>query len=392
MSEGTDAEKLKGGSAPRTAGIRASGARRARSVLISVFIVVILGVLLFASPLLSQHNVIKVGVIVPLSGPASYLVDVRDGLELAAERLNRWGGINGAEIELLVRDSESDPAKAVEAFEELEREEKPLFYVSAMSHLTMPLVPLAEENEVVLVGVAASAQELINGTRWTVRYYSDAVDEAVATMHTLQVLGVSTLGILHGSDEFSLSVESLLGPRFAATGGSLESVLIAADDDDYSNEISQLADMEAIFVVTTISSLDDVIICLDDCGYGGHILTSSGGSSPYVTTMPEAEGIYVAAPAMYNVNYMPVKWLKEEFEARFGRSLTHFVSCGYDILNLFHGLMRGMELTRTSVRLALEGGFVFSGTIGPLNVLPDSHDIGFDLLSARVSEGRLWYL
>lgn len=353
---------------------------------------VLIFLILIASPLLFERPVVKVGVIVPLTGSSSYLVDVRDGMLLAVEELNRWGGINGAEIELLIRDSESDPAKAVEAFEELERDEEPLFYVSAMSHLTLPIVPLAEENQVVLVGVVTSAQNLTEGRHWIVRYYSDAEDEVDATLHSLELLGVSELGILHGSDEFSTSVEEILTERFQASGGSVQSVLLSPLDDDYDEEVSTVSARAAVFVVTTVTYLAKVILCLRDCGYAGHILTASGGSSPYVRDLPEAEGVYVAAPAMYNENYLPAKWLSEEFEERYGRPLTHYASCGYDVLNLFSGLMRDRELTRENVHEALESGFIFSGTTGPLQVDPGSHDIGFDLLSARISEGRLWYI
>ena len=72
--------------------------------------------------------------------------------------------------------------------------------------------------------------------------------------------------------------------------------------------------------------------------------------------------------------------------------LTHYATYGYDVLNLVSGLMRDRELTRGSVLEALEEGFIFVGTTGSLRVDPGSHDIGFGVLSARISEGRLWYL
>ncbi len=360
-------------------------------VLAAVCIVIIFLVLI-ASPALFERPTVKIGLIAPLTGNASYLVDVRDGMLLALEELNKWGGINGAEIELLVRDSESDPAKAVEAFQELERDEKPLFYISVMSHLTVPLTPLAEENEVVLVGVVTSVQNLTEGRRWTFRFYSEAQDESDATMHTLDALRVSDLGILHGQDEFSLSIDAILSEEFTASGGSVQNLLLSPDDDDYSDEVSLMMDKEAVFLGLTSVYAPQALLALREAGYTGHILTTSGGSSDPIKSLPEAEGIYVAAPAVYNENYLPAKWISEEFEACYGRALTHYATYGYDLLNLVSGLMRDRELTRESVQDALEGGFVFVGTTGSLRVEPGTHDIGFGVLSARISEGRLWYL
>ena len=303
---GPGSEPLNGPRLPR--------ARKGR-ILVAVCIALIFLVLI-ASPVLFERPTVKVGLIVPLTGNASYLLDVRDGMLLALETLNKWGGMNGAEIELLVRDSESDPAKAVEAFQELERDEKPLFYVSVQTQLTLPLVPLAEENEVVLVGVVTAVQNLTEGRQWTFRFYADAQDEVDATMHTLDVLQVSDLGILHGADEFSLSVSSILSEDFAASGGSVESLLVASDDDDYSDDVSLVMDKDAVFLGMTASYLKEALLSLREAGYTGHILTPSGGTSDVVKPLPEAEGIYVVAPAMYNDNYLPAKWISEVFEAR----------------------------------------------------------------------------
>ena len=360
--------------------------------LVTVASVAVIFALLIASPLLFTEPTVRIGVLVPLTGSYSFLTDVRDGMDLAVEKANRWGGMNGARIELVIRDTESDPAKAVEAFEEIEREEHPLFYVSTVSHLTTAVIPLAEEAEVVLVGVVAAAQNLTQGSHWCVRYYSDAQDEVDATMHSLESLGVCDVGILHGPDDFSVSVDFLMACAFDDAGMSYERVELAELDGDYADEVSQVMEREAVFLGMPATHIRETLLLLRENGYSGHILTASGGTSQVVVSMPEAEGIYVAAPAMYNENYLPVQWLSEEFETRYGRPITHYATCGYDVVNLFCGLMRGLELTRENVHETVERGFIFSGTTAPLQVEPGSHDIGFDLLSARVSEGRLWYL
>jgi ABC-type branched-subunit amino acid transport system substrate-binding protein len=348
--------------------------------------------MLVAAPVLFDEPTVKIGVLVPLTGSYSFLTDVRDGMILAVEKLNRWGGMNGAHIELLIRDTESDPDRAVEAFAELEREERPLFYVSSVSHLTTAVIPQAEEAEVVLVGVVAASQNLTQGSHWCVRYYSDAGDEVNATMHSLDVLGATDVGILHGTDDFSSSVNYILTEALEDAGMSHESVPLAALDGDYSEEVSQVLDREAVFLGMPATYIRETLLQLREDNYTGHVLTASGGTSTGVRLMPEAEGVYVAAPAMYNENYLPAKWIAEEFQTRYGRPLTHYATCGYDVIYLFSGLMRDVDLTRANVHNALEGGFVYSGTTATLVVDPGSHDIGFDLLSAMISEGRLRYL
>ncbi|MEW5748789.1 MAG: ABC transporter substrate-binding protein [Candidatus Thermoplasmatota archaeon] len=348
--------------------------------------------MLVAAPMLFEEPTVKIGVLVPLTGSYSFLTDVRDGMLLAVEKLNRWGGMNGARIELLVRDTESDPERAAEAFAELEREHRPLFYVSSVSHLTTAVIPQADEAEVILVAVVAAAQNLTEGSHWCVRYYSDAQDEVDATMHSIETLGVTDVGILHGNDDFSNSVNYILVNALEDAGMSYESVPLEALDGDYAAETSQVMDRDAVFLGMPATYIRETLLQLREGNYTGHILTASGGTSTAVRSMPEAEGIYVAAPSMYNENYLPAKWIAEEFQSRYGRPLTHYATCGYDVIYLFSGLMRDLDLTRSNVHEMVERGFVYSGTTATLRVDPGSHDIGFDLLSARVSEGRLWYL
>jgi len=71
-----------------------------------------------------QKEKIQLGAIIAMSGPASHLVDVRDGMQMAVSEVNAWGGINGREMELIVRDSKSDPAEGIRAFENIEKENR----------------------------------------------------------------------------------------------------------------------------------------------------------------------------------------------------------------------------------------------------------------------------
>src|SRR6185369_9529416 len=57
-----------------------------------------------------QSNPIRIGVILPLSGPASLLGnDFRTGAEIAAAQLNRAGGVLGRQVELVFRDDRANP-------------------------------------------------------------------------------------------------------------------------------------------------------------------------------------------------------------------------------------------------------------------------------------------
>lgn len=66
---------------------------------------------------------IKIGALAPLSRPGWVQAgrQLLAGLELAAQDINRSGGVAGKPLELLVRDTAADPARSAEAIEELAR-------------------------------------------------------------------------------------------------------------------------------------------------------------------------------------------------------------------------------------------------------------------------------
>src|SRR5438874_10074170 len=71
-------------------------------------------------PSIAQNEPIRIGYLPALTGPSSSTgIGINRGTVLAVEELNAAGGINGRKIELIVRDTQSAPTKAVTAAADL---------------------------------------------------------------------------------------------------------------------------------------------------------------------------------------------------------------------------------------------------------------------------------
>ena len=67
-----------------------------------------------------QENTLILGGIGPLTGDyATYGVSVKQGAQIAVDRINASGGVNGITFALKFEDDEADPAKAVNAYNRL---------------------------------------------------------------------------------------------------------------------------------------------------------------------------------------------------------------------------------------------------------------------------------
>src|ERR1700692_2000933 len=78
-----------------------------------------------AAPAIAANEPIKIGYLPALTGPSSSTgIGINRGTLLAVDEINAAGGIDGRKIELIVRDTQSDPTKAVNAVAELTQRQK----------------------------------------------------------------------------------------------------------------------------------------------------------------------------------------------------------------------------------------------------------------------------
>ncbi|HXC39109.1 MAG TPA: ABC transporter substrate-binding protein [Burkholderiales bacterium] len=108
-----------------------------------------------------QSNPIRIGVILPLSGPASLLGnDFRTGAEIAAAQLNRAGGVLGRQVELVFRDDRANPNDAIAAARELTGSGINLLVGGLLVGPTLATVPVLPQLNAVFITVATITMSL----------------------------------------------------------------------------------------------------------------------------------------------------------------------------------------------------------------------------------------
>ena len=124
--------------------------------------VIMLAASLALSVSMACAETIKVGAILAVTGPASFLgAPEARTLEMLAEELNAKGGINGNKIELVIKDSGGNPEKAISFAKQLIEEEKVFAIIGpSTSGETMKIKQICEEGKTILLSCAA-AEEIV---------------------------------------------------------------------------------------------------------------------------------------------------------------------------------------------------------------------------------------
>src|SRR5947209_11594061 len=96
-----------------------------------------------AKPAIAAKEPILIGYLPALTGPSSSTgVGINRGIQLAVQEINAAGGIDGRQLELITRDTQSDPTKAVNGAAELTHREVSVVFGPVNSGESLAVVPL----------------------------------------------------------------------------------------------------------------------------------------------------------------------------------------------------------------------------------------------------------
>ena len=345
-----------------------------------------------SAPAISAADTIRIGAILSLTGNAAEVgLNMRDGILLAVDETNKRGGVNGSRIDMVIEDSKSDPKAAIEAFNRIELTHHPLFYLSLLSSVGMALAPLADEKNVVLVGLCTAAASFTRGHDFVYRDWYLAQADIPPLLLMLKDLKVKKLGILYSNEEYGLELQRLISKAFGDAGGSMASQSFEVTDTDIHRQLEALKDQDAIYVATLGASITRALRQLREARYAGSIMTSSAGANPAAFAMPEMQGVYLSAPIIYNQAYLYARDAGDKFTARYQKPFNHWAANGYDFIKLISGLLEDRPLSRQSVREMLAAGFEYSGIFGHIRIRAGEHEIAFPLYPTQILNGTLTY-
>jgi branched-chain amino acid transport system substrate-binding protein len=347
-----------------------------------------------ASPVLAADT-IKVGAILAVTGPASFLgAPEAKTLEMMTEEINKKGGIMGKKIDLIVKDSGASPEKALSFAKQLIEEDKVLAIIGpSTSGETMKIKNVAEEGKTILLSCAA-AEVIVNPVAKyvfkTPQKDSDAVLKIFAEMKKMKI---TKIGVLSSNTGFGKAGKGQI-EKLAPEHG----IQIVADEvydkaaTDLTAEVTKVkaSGAQAILNWSIEPAQSIVIKNARQIGFKGPIFQSHGfGNIKYVEAAgPAADGVIFPAGHLLVADMLPksdpqkavLMAYKKDYEKRFKEDASTFGGHAYDaMLILTKAIEKAHSTNEEAVRNAIEHMKGVVGTGGIFNFSPEDHNgLGID--------------
>jgi branched-chain amino acid transport system substrate-binding protein len=124
------------------------------------------------APTAFAAGTIKIGEINSYKAQTAFLDPYRKGMQLAIDEINKAGGVNGKQLELVIRDDNANPGDAVRAAEELlSREKVDVLAGTFLSNVGLAVSDFAKQKKVFFLASEPLTDKIVwqNGNRYTFR-------------------------------------------------------------------------------------------------------------------------------------------------------------------------------------------------------------------------------
>jgi branched-chain amino acid transport system substrate-binding protein len=342
---------------------------------------------------LSAAEPIKIGALFAVTGPASFLgAPEAKTAQMLADKINAKGGINGAQIKLIVKDTKGDPATAVSFAKQLIEEDNVLAIIGpSTSGETMQIKDLCEKNKMVLLSCAA-AEVIVNPVAKYV-FKTPQSDSQAATwiFNTMKAKGLTKAGLVTDNTGFGSAGKKQVEELAPKAG--IEIVISEVYDKaatDLSDILTKVKarDVQAVINWSIVPAQSIVAKNMKQLGMDMQLFQSHGfGNIKYVEQAGvAAEGILFPAGRLLVVDGLPeahpqkavLMQFKQDYEAAYKEPVSTFGGHAYDAMMIAVKAVEKAGADREKVRAAIES-MQFVGTAGVFNFTPTDHNgLGLD--------------
>jgi branched-chain amino acid transport system substrate-binding protein len=309
---------------------------------------------------------IRVGLVADVTGASSvYGVSIRNGAQLAADTLNKAGGINGHQIALLVGDAASSKTQVVDLYQQYINNQHVLGIIGpTLSSEALTADPIAQQAGVPVIATSNTVPGITAMGNYIFRMSLGEADVIPLTIKIAQShLSFKKVAIIYGNDNaFTIGD----GTVFKAVARKLnlsvvDSETFATGDKDFKIQLTKIksAHPDAILVGALAPEAAQILTQGRQLGIPAsvHFIGGNGFNSPAVISGAgsAAEGAIEGTAWFSGARTALNQRFVTAYKARYGKAPDQFAAQAFDGMNIMVAGVRLANTTgdRTALRDAL---------------------------------------
>lgn len=345
---------------------------------------------------------VKIGAVLSVTGPASFLGDPeKKTLEIYVEEINAKGGVNGQKLQLVIYDDGGDANAARTFATRLVEEDKVVAMVGGTTTgATMAMIPVFEEAQVPFISLAGAIQIIQPVRKWVFKTPHTDRMACEKIFADIKRRNLTTIAMISGTDAFGKSMREqcvAVAPKAGITIAHEETY--GPRDSDMTPQLTNIRNKGAVKAVVN-----------PGFGQGPAIVTrnyrqlainlplyqSHGVASKQFIDLagPAAEGVRLPAAALLVADKLPDKDPQKnvvvdysrKYKEKTGQAVSTFGGHAYDgLMILVEAMKRAKTADRAKIRDEIETTKGYIGTGGIVTMSPTDH-MGLDLSAFRMLE------
>jgi len=353
---------------------------------------------------------IKLGAVLSVSGPASFLGDPeKKTLEIYVDEINAKGGVNGQKLQLVVYDDAGSAENARTFATRLVEEDKIVAMVGgSTTGTTLAMIQIFEDAKIPFISLAGAIQIVEPVHKWVFKTPHTDKMACEKIFADLKSRNFTTIALISGTDAFGKSMRDqcvAVAPK-AGISIALEENY-GPRDSDMTPQLTNIRNKAGVQAVVNPGFGQGPAIVTRNHGQLGiklPLYQSHGVASKQFIELagPAAEGVRLPAAALLIADKLPsndpqksvVVNYSRTYQMKTGQPVSTFGGHAYDgLMILVEAMQRAKSVDSSKVRDEIERTKGYIGTGGIVNMSATDH-MGLDLSAFRMLEinGGDWML
>jgi branched-chain amino acid transport system substrate-binding protein len=321
---------------------------------------------------------IKVGVYADLTGQtSSFGQSTKNGIQMAADEINKAGGLNGRQVQLVIEDDQGLPAQAATVVTKLINQDKVHAVLGEVaSSNSLAAAPKAQEAKIPMITPSSTNPKVTQVGDYIFRVcFIDPFQGEVMAKFAANTLKAKTAAVLTDvNSDYSRGLDQFFTDNFTKLGGKIvEKQSYTQTDQDFSGQLTAIrsANPDVIYLPGYYGQVGVIAKQSRQLGIKAPLLGGDGWDAPQLFQLggDALNGDFFSNHYSYEDPRPEVKAFVDAYRARFNAIPDAIAALAYDAMKvLADSIKRANSTEGQKLRDAIAQTKNFAGVTGTISI------------------------